>query len=562
MSKLFLRLSAVLSLVALAPAASAQVLYVDSNLASGANDGSSWADAFQGTNGLKLALGAAVAGDEIYVADGLYLPTTGTGRAASFTLLNDVTIYGGFLGGESSPAERPPFGTAPSILSADLNGDDGSGMYGENVYHVLRGANTNSTAVIDGFTVVGGNSNGTNNANRGGGILAITCDPVVRNCHFIDNRSTFGGGAGYINGGSPTFIGCTFEANLGGSFGGAFDIATASNVIFDRCIFKDNSAVRAGALEVFASNGVRVTNSLFVGNTSTGGGGGGGIWIGSGSNTVVDGCTIVENSSLSNVSGGIRVDTANPTITNTILWDNEGPGGAQGPANQVTLSANVTYSTIEGGLAGVGNIDADPQFMDAAAGDYRLSLASPGIDGGSNAAVPAGITLDLASNPRFADEATIADLGAGTAPIVDMGAYEFAGADCLGTPYCPAVVNSSGQAAEICATGSSVLADNDLTLTATALPTGQFGYFLVSQSQTLIMMPGGSQGNLCVGSPFGRFNALIASSGPFARLSIDVDLTNVPLLGTVTAGTWNFQCWFRDVGSTSNFSDGVEILFQ
>jgi hypothetical protein len=87
---------------------------------------------------------------------------------------------------------------------------------------------------------------------------------------------------------------------------------------------------------------------------------------------------------------------------------------------------------------GGGNIDADPLFVrdpdpgdgdwttpdDNDYGDLRLQPGSPAIDAGDNAAVPAGITTDLAGLPRFVDIPTVPDTGSGTPPIVDMGAYE------------------------------------------------------------------------------------------------------------------------------------------
>ncbi len=57
-------------------------------------------------------------------------------------------------------------------------------------------------------------------------------------------------------------------------------------------------------------------------------------------------------------------------------------------------------------------------------GDLRISAASLAVDAGNNAAVPAGITTDLDGNARFVDVPTADDVGSGTAPIVDIGAYE------------------------------------------------------------------------------------------------------------------------------------------
>ena len=192
-----LRRSSTLALLLLAPSASAGILYVDDDLTTGLNDGSSWADALQGPDALQIALAAALAGDQIFVAEGTYFPTSTGSRTARFLLHNDVEIYGSFLGTESTPAERPPFGTAPSVLHGDLAGNDGSNMFNDNSYHLLGGNSTNASAVLDGFVVTGGNANGSGNHNKGAGILLINgASPTVRNCRFVGNRCTFGGGAG------------------------------------------------------------------------------------------------------------------------------------------------------------------------------------------------------------------------------------------------------------------------------------------------------------------------------------------------------------------------------
>ncbi|MCP3919304.1 MAG: hypothetical protein GY711_27510 [bacterium] len=137
----------------------------------------------------------------------------------------------------------------------------------------------------------------------------------------------------------------------------------------------------------------------------------------------------------------------------------------------------------------------------------------------------------------------------------------------LGTSYCgPAVPNSSGSPATIEAFGWIRVSDNDFALTAEDLPPNQFGYFLASQTQAFVAMPGGSEGNLCVGGTIGRFNAQVASSGPDGSLSIPVDLTQMPppLTSVVAGEAWNWQCWYRDAhpGPTSNFSDGRTVVFE
>jgi hypothetical protein len=139
----------------------------------------------------------------------------------------------------------------------------------------------------------------------------------------------------------------------------------------------------------------------------------------------------------------------------------------------------------------------------------------------------------------------------------------------LGTNYCgPANTNSSGQSAVISATGFTIVAANNLTLTVSQLPLNQFGYFLNSDTQGFIPFPGGSQGNLCLGGFIGRHTKQLGNSGSSGVLSIAVDLANLPRPSgpyQVLAGeTWNFTCWFRDKNptATSNFSDGISITFQ
>ncbi len=418
-------------LLAFGPALRADTLHVDASLATGANDGSSWADAFQGSNGLRLALTAAVSGDRIFVAQGSYLPTDTGSRSISFGLISGVQIYGGFLGTETEPEQRPPFGSAPSVLSGDLAGDDGGGQFGDNSFHVVNGAGSNASALLDGFEVRSGAATGAGgNNDRGGGILCTgSASPTIRNCRFVANRSTFGGGAGYINNGAaPSFTDCSFEDGVGGAFGGAFDIAGGGAVRFERCLFRGNTAARAGALEIFSTTGVVVNNCVFTGNVATGTSGGGAIWIGSGGNPVFRNCTVVGNVATMQTVAGLRNQGATlATVANCIFVDNEGPGGSQNPGNQINAANTCDYSLVEGGFGGTGtgNIDGDPLFVNAAGGDFALTAASPAIDAGSNALLVSGATTDYAGLPRQADALFIPDTGAGPAPVVDIGAHEY-----------------------------------------------------------------------------------------------------------------------------------------
>jgi len=82
-------------------------------------------------------------------------------------------------------------------------------------------------------------------------------------------------------------------------------------------------------------------------------------------------------------------------------------------------------------------------------------------------------------------------------------------------------------------------------------------------------MPPGSQGVICLACGFhgcggiGRYNqggSII--QGPTGSLSID--LTSLPLsppVAVLAGDVWNFQCWYRDLGS-NNFTDAVSVLFH
>ncbi|MEM6674153.1 MAG: hypothetical protein AAF726_15010 [Planctomycetota bacterium] len=194
-------------------------------------------------------------------------------------------------------------------------------------------------------------------------------------------------------------------------------------------------------------------------------------------------------------------------------------------------------------------------------GDWQtfnfMAVAGPDVAG--------GITLQFAA-VTGAVAGSSADIQVDDASVVLMGGG-------IGTNYCTAVANSTGVTGTISALGSAVAADNDVTLVASDLPINTFGFFLTGETQGLVMMPGGSTGNLClgVGGNIGRYvgPGQVQNSGQAGEfeLAINLDQTPTPTgLVSVTAGeTRNFTTWHRDsVGgqATSNFTNGLEISFQ
>ena len=170
-------------------AAAQQVIYVDST-ATGANTGSSWANAI---TSLRSALDGALVGSDLWVAEGTYLPGPTVTAADTFQLKNGVRLYGGFAGNESSTAQRD-WVLHPTILS----GATGPGQSA----HVVTASGVNLSAELDGFIVAYGGTGPPNGPagsydKVGGGLFSLGGSPTVRNCTFSDNFSYGPGGAIY-----------------------------------------------------------------------------------------------------------------------------------------------------------------------------------------------------------------------------------------------------------------------------------------------------------------------------------------------------------------------------
>ncbi|HNS50128.1 MAG TPA: right-handed parallel beta-helix repeat-containing protein [Anaerolineae bacterium] len=406
-------LAAALALLALGSPPSGSVLaqgntiYVDAD-ATGGNDGTSWQDAY---TTLQPALEEAALSDEIWVAAGTYTPThefsPGDPRSATFQLKNGVALYGGFdpCVGDTGWEDRD-WVINIIILSGDIGvvGDAGDNSY-HVFYHPLE-LTLDGSAVLDGFTVSGGNADGGAWPNYLGGGMAnwYSSSPTVSNCTFSDNSAHYGGGM--ENAGSPTVTNCTFSNNSATSIGGGMHNSGSSPVVAN-CTFSDNSASDGGGMYNEWASPV-VTNCTFSGNSAAYDGGG---MRNAGSSPVVTNCTFSGNSAGYN-GGGMYNEVASPVVTNCILWGD----GPQEIWNQ-NSQPSVTYSDIQGGSSGTGNIDDDPLFVDSGSGDYHLGPGSPCLDAGTNDA-PNLPEFDFEGNPRVMD----GDRN-GTA-VVDMGVDE------------------------------------------------------------------------------------------------------------------------------------------
>ncbi len=256
-----------------------------------------------------------------------------------------------------------------------------------------------------------------NSADSGGGMNNAGGSPAVTNCTFSGNSADVHGGGMANWNSSPTLTNCTFSGNSAGSGGGGMFNLDDSSPTLTNCSFRDNTALFGGGMyNARAVGSPAIVNCSLTGNSASYGAGMGNLNC---SPTMIN-STLTGNVAVVSGGGMWNFGSSSPTVTNCIFWGNAG-GEIADEGTGLTI---VTYSDVQGGYSGTGNIDADPVFVGPGAGDLRLGCSSPCADAANNGAVPVGITTDLGGEPRFVDDAGVADTGAGTPPIVDMGAYE------------------------------------------------------------------------------------------------------------------------------------------
>ena len=187
------------------------------------------------------------------------------------------------------------------------------------------------------------------------------------------------------------------------------------------CRFSDNTANYNGGGMANDYSNLTVTNCTFTGNTASSTTWGGGGMLNASSSPTLTNCTFVGNTAVSASGGAIRNWDSDPIVTNCILWYN-----LPDQISSEFCTPTVTYNDVEGGHAGTGNIDANPEFVDANGDNLHLLSESPCIDAVDSTAVPSCIFVDLDGNPRGVDAPATPDTGISVLGVtVDMGAYEF-----------------------------------------------------------------------------------------------------------------------------------------
>lgn len=331
---------------------------------------------------------------EIFVAQGTYKPTirrvdaaTGTvdQRQNSFVVPAGVKIYGGFIGdelyssiasvkGESGDlslnsgfqtedalADRAttdynqngisePWELAnQTILSGDINASETV----KNAYHVLYSDTkygTEKAVTLDGLTVMDGETASTltpmgndNEVGRGGGLYSSGVDYIINRCRFLNNKG-IRGNAAYVRNATATVIGSMFAGN-----------STVETSESDR--------VAGGALCLAAADGettaLKAVNTLWTNNETTGNGGAIGYAINGAGKTSIDlmNNTIARNKALNNGA----VFAQGGTITNTLIWGNEGKG-------KNIEGAGLAYSAVD-------------DELEATSGNVSLATENTSIEG-------------------------------------------------------------------------------------------------------------------------------------------------------------------------------------
>ena len=244
------------------------------------------------------------------------------------------------------------------------------------------------TSTLEYVRISGGYARGSEPDCRGGGLYVSGVGTWVDIHHsaIVGNRAAQDGGG---------------IANEAGEMGGVY---------MTHCRVSDNSAEGEWGVGggISSSGWMQMYYCVISGNTTSGTGSGGAVFnVGSGPlfGCVMYGCVIYGNAAgnaggaINNAGNGsltlyectISSNTAphasainnsasaSAELLNTIVWANT-------PAEQIVSNSGTvtaTYSDIQGGFEGTGNISADPLFVDAANGDYSLRPDSPCIDTGS-----------------------------------------------------------------------------------------------------------------------------------------------------------------------------------
>ncbi len=368
------------------------ILYVDAE-ADGAANGLNWINAY---TTLQDALAVAVAGNQIWVAEGVYYPDEGAGQiedavSSTFRLVDGVAMYGGFDPSYGIEAfSQRAWETYPTVLSGDIDHEtfpdvsDPNGVVttsyhinGDNAYHVVSSAGVSQATQIDGVILTAGKAN-----NAGGGMYNTSgSQPTISNLLITGNYAVLGGGMANLTLCSPALLNITFERNQAESAGGLLNWVNSLTAT------------------------VRLSNVAFIQNASVNdpGEGGGGIYNYQ-SNLKIRGADFHENSGyhcggICSYGGILDIENAIFTGNTAVEW-----GGGLVADNILTMT-NVVFTGNEAGLGGGG---AYLELQDSAA-FANLTIASNTAGEGGGLLISNSGYLLIANSILWGNQATSGD---------------------------------------------------------------------------------------------------------------------------------------------------------
>jgi parallel beta-helix repeat protein len=331
-------------------------------------------------NAIQDALDAAVAYDIVQAADGIY-----TGTANRNLDFNGKPVM-----------LRSTNGAANCIIDCETGGRG-----------VLFNDKEDQRTLVQGLTI----RNGSNSS--GGGLSILSdCSPLIRECRIENCRATSStGGAGmYCVNSNPILDRCTISDNVSNGDGGGVYTGSNASPLFRHCRIVGNQAGDdGGGVMIPTSSATPEFYSCIIANNEANDDGGG-LYNNNADPRLIN-CTVAGNRAGPSTGGGLFNNGGDPVLENCILWTNI--------PNQITGGFPViSYSAVQGGAAGTGNLSIDPVLTPLT---FRLTAGSPAIDAGNDANAP---LLDVDGEARVDDPGL-----SNVVSIVDMGADEFVDTD-------------------------------------------------------------------------------------------------------------------------------------
>jgi hypothetical protein len=305
----------------------------------------------------------------------------------------------------------------------------------------------------------------------GGGIYCEFSSPTIDNCILQDCAAELGGGIGVV-GAEPMITNCTIEQCSARSRGAGIGLLGAPNATITRCIIRNNnsSSGLGGGLYVWQS-GAAVTGCTFSGNSAkTGGGAYGGapttdvtfkncifsknqaeagaaLLADQQCHVTIVNCTAAANKYTSSSSAAVYTNTADILINSSILYSNFYSNTSSGTSLVILSPVSklpVSYSDVEGGYTGPGNITGDPKFANLTGEDYHLKSREGRYDPQARKWVndPA---LEHSPCIDAGDRAlSVADEPATNGGRINMGAYGGTREASKGSEYATLYVDQTG----------------------------------------------------------------------------------------------------------------------